>query len=221
MAQVKKEKVRRAILAAARDEFEERGYQKASMREISAKAACTLSNVYNYFASKDALFLALVQPCLDDLFITLQRARQERPPAGEVLLAYEQRRAFFTTAIDFIDRHRGDLVLLVLKSEGSSAYQMRQTAVETYETVWFHYLDYVRETFPERRLHPVSRFFVHNIAGFYFNILVAFLREEVPREEMQEYVEELLEYAHGGLRALLQPEAAHGTAEAYTSFSSI
>lgn len=206
MAQVKKERVRRSILAAAREEFLLHGYQKASMRAIASKAQCTLSNVYNYYDGKDALFLAVVQPSLDELFSRLQAAQDEHPPEGEVFLTYEQRRKFFITAIDFIEAHREDLELLVLKSEGSSAHRMHEAAIEAYEGVWFNYMDYVRQNFPGHRIHTISRFFVHNIARFYYNIVVEFLRQQVPYPQMKVYVEELLEYAYGGLRGLLQPE---------------
>jgi AcrR family transcriptional regulator len=58
--QILKEDVRQRILDAACDEFYESGYAKASVREIAKASSVSLSNIYNYFPSKDALFDAIV-----------------------------------------------------------------------------------------------------------------------------------------------------------------
>lgn len=49
------------ILAAALDAFAERGFYGASMRHIASRAGTSLSNLYNYFPSKDDLLAAVLQ----------------------------------------------------------------------------------------------------------------------------------------------------------------
>jgi len=49
------------IVAVAVDEFSERGYNRASMVEIAAQAGISKPLIYQYFGSKDGLYLA----CLD------------------------------------------------------------------------------------------------------------------------------------------------------------
>jgi AcrR family transcriptional regulator len=203
LAQVLKADVRHRILDAGRSEFLEHGFQGASMRAIAKRAGCALSNVYNYFESKDALFCAIVAPCLEAFFENIEAARAKLPARGEVLLSFEERREHFWMAIQFLEDHREDLVLLVLKSEGSTAGAWQEAAIRAYESVWFNYIEYLRRAAPEDRIHKISDFFVHNIARFYFNTLVTFLRQEMPVEEMRAHVEELLHYAHGGITALL------------------
>ena len=53
------------ILAAARTEFLENGYKDSSLRKIAAQAGVTVGAIYTRYATKDALFTALVQPLLD------------------------------------------------------------------------------------------------------------------------------------------------------------
>ena len=55
MAQMLKETTRQAILDAARSEFQEKGYENASMRTIAEKAGITVGNIYRYFKDKDDL----------------------------------------------------------------------------------------------------------------------------------------------------------------------
>ena len=54
------ERKRRAILAAATDIFLQQGFLGASMDEVAARAEVSKQTVYKQFASKEALFVAVV-----------------------------------------------------------------------------------------------------------------------------------------------------------------
>ena len=58
--QVKKEYMHRAIVEAATEEFAEKGYAKGSLRRVAEAADTKMSNIYNYFRSKEDLFVYLV-----------------------------------------------------------------------------------------------------------------------------------------------------------------
>jgi AcrR family transcriptional regulator len=51
---------RKAILAAAREQFAERGYDNATIRGIAARASVDPALVHHYFGSKERLFTAAV-----------------------------------------------------------------------------------------------------------------------------------------------------------------
>lgn len=55
------------IIRAAIDEFNEHGYEKASMRSIGEKCGLTAAALYRHFDNKAALFRSLVEPALKDL----------------------------------------------------------------------------------------------------------------------------------------------------------
>jgi AcrR family transcriptional regulator len=55
------------IIRAARDEFSEYGYDKASMRRIGSRCGLTAAALYRHFDSKEDMFDALVGPALEDL----------------------------------------------------------------------------------------------------------------------------------------------------------
>lgn len=55
------------IVAAAKKEFLEKGFEKASMRSIADAAGLTSAGLYRHFADKEAMFAALVAPVLDEL----------------------------------------------------------------------------------------------------------------------------------------------------------
>lgn len=56
-----KARTREALLEAARRVFAERGYGPASVEEIARTAGVSVGSVYVHFASKEALFTALVE----------------------------------------------------------------------------------------------------------------------------------------------------------------
>ena len=57
---------RDAILDAALHAFAERGFHGATMRQIASAANVTLANVYNYYAAKSDLLVAILRGASDD-----------------------------------------------------------------------------------------------------------------------------------------------------------
>lgn len=64
MAQVKKDEVRRAILAAADRLFSKRGYHDTTLAQIAGAARVSTANLYVYFSSKLEILYAIYDPWL-------------------------------------------------------------------------------------------------------------------------------------------------------------
>ena len=62
MAQILKDDVRDNIIESAKQEFEEYGFEKSSMRRIALKSKMTVGNLYRYFKSKEELSETIVSP---------------------------------------------------------------------------------------------------------------------------------------------------------------
>lgn len=65
--QIKKDYTREQIVVVARGIFLKKGYAKTSMRDIAAGVGIGVSNIYNYFKSKDELFRYIVTPLTAEL----------------------------------------------------------------------------------------------------------------------------------------------------------
>ena len=59
--------IRSALILSGKKEFLEHGFEKASLRKICSEANVTTGAVYSQFESKEDLFIAVVQPTLDEL----------------------------------------------------------------------------------------------------------------------------------------------------------
>jgi len=71
---IKREKLRRTeeILGAAQKVMLEKGYNGATMDDIAAEAGLTKPTVYQYFKTKDELFVQLVEPLIQSLAFKLE-----------------------------------------------------------------------------------------------------------------------------------------------------
>ncbi|HNX24362.1 MAG TPA: TetR/AcrR family transcriptional regulator [Spirochaetota bacterium] len=74
---IKREKLRRTeeILIAAQKVMLAKGYNGATMDDIAAEAGLTKPTVYQYFKTKDELFVQLVEPLIQSLAIKLEAIR--------------------------------------------------------------------------------------------------------------------------------------------------
>jgi len=71
---MKREKLRRTeeILTAAQKVMLAKGYNGATMDDIAAEAGLTKPTVYQYFKTKDELFVQLVEPLIQSLALKLE-----------------------------------------------------------------------------------------------------------------------------------------------------
>ncbi|MEZ0091410.1 TetR/AcrR family transcriptional regulator [Streptacidiphilus sp. EB129] len=63
-----------ALLQAARQEFAERGYGSASIRDIAQRAGMSLSAMYHYYSGKQDLLHALLEEGMDTYFAACAEA---------------------------------------------------------------------------------------------------------------------------------------------------
>ncbi|GII55912.1 TetR family transcriptional regulator [Planotetraspora thailandica] len=119
---------RAAILAAARTVFAERGYAKATIREIAQRAEVTHGLVVMHFSTKEKLFLAAV-PGTRDLADSVQGDVEGL--AGRVARSYVARMESADSADPFIalvrsaaaDQHSAKALLRAMREESVNAYR--------------------------------------------------------------------------------------------------
>ena len=72
----KSEDTRQRILNTAKEEFLERGYNDASVRNIAKRAKLTTGAIFRYFPDKESLFVELVKPAADHMLAAYQDGGQ-------------------------------------------------------------------------------------------------------------------------------------------------
>jgi len=142
--QILKDEVKTEIDRAALQIFLEKEYRGASMKEIARKAGTSVSNIYNYYPSKLALFSSLVHPALESIHRLLGSLIETE---GNHSFADEKfRRGFEGILIDTIspvlNLRRETLLLLYDKSAGTPFESSREEVVEF---IAGHFIDSLSE----------------------------------------------------------------------------
>jgi AcrR family transcriptional regulator len=121
MAQVLKEDVKQRIYDAAVEEFYEKDYKTATMRDIAGRAEVPTGLAYSYYKNKEDLFNAIVEPIatnIDYLMKTEESRVDEKHNADPF---NNVRRIVIDSIFNSMDNPKS-LVVLMDKS-GGSRYQ--------------------------------------------------------------------------------------------------
>ena len=76
------------ILVAAEDLFAERGYDAVSMHAIASRAGMCKANVFHHFASKSALYIAVLRQACSDSDASLHKLEEIDLPFAERLAGF-------------------------------------------------------------------------------------------------------------------------------------
>jgi len=101
------------LMTSAREEFSEKGFQQAALRNICKKAGLTTGAVYFFFDSKEDLFEHLVGEAASQADKMLRLLTKEIDLQEDDLGKYDQE------CTDYIFEHRQEYYLLLEKSEGT------------------------------------------------------------------------------------------------------
>ena len=81
--QVRTEETQTKILNAAEAVFSEQGFEKTQLEEVAARAGYTRGAIYAHYASKEDLFLALVEQRVLTRFNGMRQAIEAEPSIGK------------------------------------------------------------------------------------------------------------------------------------------
>ena len=114
---------RQHLLECAKKEFLEKGYMKASLRNICKEAGVTTGALYFFFKDKEALFGALVEEPLKKLYVAMEEhfATEMRNEEQVAQMALEDDRDLEISRqiIRQMYANRDAFLLLLTKSQGS------------------------------------------------------------------------------------------------------
>ena len=192
------------IHAAARDEFLEKGFQEASLRNIVKTAGVTTGAFYGYFSSKEALFNALVEPhaaALMGKFMEAQTSFAELPEEQQPAHMGVESSSCVHWMVDYICQHRQPVKLLLTRAEGTSYEHFVHNMVEVEVESTFRFLEVLR-----RLGHPIpvlDRQLCHIIASGMFNGIFEIVIHDMPHAHAKQYVSQLEEFYLAGWQKLM------------------
>ena len=173
------------------------------MREIAATAHVGLSNIYNYFPGKDALFHEIVRPTVRKFERMLEEhhGRQGTDIAG--MFSEESFRQLVGKYLQLLRENRTELELLFFCSQGSTLADFRETYTVRSTAI---VQNYFREA---KRRHPqietgVSDFFIHLHTAWMFTLFEELLMHRIRPRETERVIREYITFEITGWRELMK-----------------
>ena len=196
--QVKKENIRERILEAAREEFQKKNYQKASMRQIAKKAEVTTSNIYNYFENKDDIFTTILQPLIDKIEIGKRKLAEfefNRKEAHSENL--EDHLILVEESAKFVNQNREGLKLLIFNAEGSALENYTDELIS-----WF--TENFKKSINGKHHQKIDSFFYRITTSIWINTIREVLLKDIKGKRLIQNAKDLMTFIFHGWKGLVE-----------------
>ncbi|WP_028911075.1 TetR/AcrR family transcriptional regulator [Prevotella sp. MA2016] len=204
--QIKKEYTRELIITTAKELFLKKGFSKTSMRDIAQAVHIGVSNIYNYFASKDELFRTILAPLISEL----ERIMHEHHNMDyqDQFLQYacgksdemikEHTQAYFR----LINDYRDELKLLLYQAQGSTL----ETFIDDYTEKSTHQILVFMNDFKQKHprysvIHTTFTYHVHVV--WMFSFISEIIKHQLSAQEIKKAIDDYIQFEFVGWRALM------------------
>lgn len=195
------EKIQRAAL----DEFSEKGFLGASLRQIVKHAGVTTGAFYGYFSSKEALFASIVEPHAAALmkgFMEAQLTFADLPETEQPEHMGDASGSYVEWMVDYICQHREAVKLLITGAEGTGYEHFIHNMVEIEVEYTLQYMDVLRRL--GQPVPELNHSLCHIIASGMFNGIFEVVIHDMPREQAQRDVAQLRAFYTAGWLKLME-----------------
>ena len=192
------------IQQAALDEFSEKGFLGASLRQIVKHAGVTTGAFYGYFSSKEALFASLVEPhaaALMGRFMEAQISFGELPDEEQPVHMGVESDSYLHWMVDYICSHREPVKLLLCGAERTSYEHFVHNMVEVEVESTLKYMETLRRL--GHSIPKLDQSLCHIIASGMFNGIFEVVIHDIPREQAMQDVEKLQAFYTAGWLKLM------------------
>ena len=193
-----------SIQRSALEEFLDKGFQGASLRQIVKNAGVTTGAFYGYFSSKEALFNALVEPhaaALMGRFMEAQTSFAELPESEQPAHMGVESSDCLRWMVEYICRHREPVKLLLCRSEGTSYEHFVHNMVEVEVEYTLQYIEVLRRL--GKDVPVLDKSLCHIIASGMFNGIFEIVVHDMPDDKAMRYVGQLREFYTAGWLKLM------------------
>lgn len=199
MTQILKQEIRNSIINCSREEFIANGFEKASMRTIAKKSKISLSNIYNYFDNKDAIFEAVLQDTINELELAKKNISDiTKSKKTLTYLNFDKSQVYFDILVHFVEKHKTNLRLLALQSYGSKLANYIPDWVDNYSKM--EYLS-IKNKFKGHKdviKHIPSEFFINSLCKFFFKGVIDLIELDLPEKKFEQNLNEVFSFVYQG-----------------------
>ena len=204
--QVKKDDIEQSIRKEAKRIFLKKGYAQTSMREIASAANVGLSNIYNYYKSKDELFCLIVDPIVKEFSRVLKAYHTPDKIDTSDFWVPEIVEKTSTEYYALLNKYRDLLQLLLFKSAGSSYENFKEDFTDNVTNIMLQYMEQMKKKYPTLKW-DFSPFFIHINTVQMFTLLEEIIMHNISQEETKKIFFQYLYYHNYGWKELIYATA--------------
>ncbi|WP_169911652.1 TetR/AcrR family transcriptional regulator [Clostridium oryzae] len=191
----KKEK----LLICAKQEFLEKGYNKASLRDICKKAGVTTGALYFFFKDKEDLFATLVQEPLDKLYaIMLKHYQGEMEQIQKGILGKDDHSEDIDAAnqvVHYIYRYYEEFQLILTKSQGSRF----ENSIDRFVSITEQQYRLMANKFAqELNIQQLDDYIIHWTSHMLIDVFVHMLTHKISEKEALKHMNLIIKYLING-----------------------
>lgn len=194
---------REKLLSSAKQEFMEKGYMQASLRNICKKAGVTTGALYFFFQDKEDLFASLVEEPLNKLYLVMKNHyEEERKEVEKGIVAVDDISSDIEAAkqvVQFMYQYYDEFQLILTKSQGSRFSSSIDGFVGVTEK---HYRIIAEQMAEHNNVKPVDDFMIHWMAHTHIEVFIHMLTHEISEKKAIEHMETVIKYFIAGWNRL-------------------
>lgn len=191
------------IILAAKKEFMEKGFEKASMRTIASSAGMSAAGIYRHFSDKEAMFQALLKPLFEqfELEFTKHKKREYTLLENNMQELMWHEKADIELFVNLMFSYHDELKLLLCHSKGTRHENFIHDFVSSEEKETYAYLKEAKAN--GIQINDVLPKELHLLLSAYYSAIFEIIVHDFTREEADHYVETLQRFFYPGWRNIL------------------
>ena len=193
------EGVAERIIAAAKQEFLDKGFVDASLRTIAAAADTSTNSIYVRFGDKEGLFSAIVEPVLSEMierFIHIQERFHQMTPEKQAETMPQYADGGTLELIDYMYAHLDEFRLLLDASYGTRFHNFVDELVRIEVEYTYKYMETVG--YADKCGDAMTEKLLHIVTTSRFEGIFEIIRHGMSRAEATEYIALLSRYHRTG-----------------------
>lgn len=200
--QISKEHIRKNILQTAQSLFYTKGYAKVPMREIASKSHVSLSNIYNYYDSKEKIFQEIVQPAIDDFNRILDEHHGRSGTDIMEMFSDDYLQNLIKEYLS-LNKHRDRLFLLLFRAQGTSLEKFQGRLLRSLDSRSKKIL-HTHETKISPNKYRYIDFTIHLHTVWMFTMLEELVMHRKEPQEIEKIVTEYMIFSTTGWKELIK-----------------
>lgn len=201
---------RQNLLACAKKEFMEKGYNAASLRNICKNADVTTGALYFFFRDKADLFASIVEEPVNKLYEVMMNHYQEESDmeTGQMNDSMDRTKDLVAAGqiIHYMYQYHDEFDLVLTKSQGSGFESCVDRFVEITEKHYRRLTDLICK---DRGYPPLDDYIIHWMSHMHIDTFIHMISHEKSEEEALRHMKQTIHYFVSGFFGMISSQALY------------